>query len=61
MKLKVAVIFGGKSAEHEVSLRSATNIFNAVDRARLIPLLIGVDKNGVWHYIRSFGSKWNFL
>ena len=45
MKLKVAVIFGGKSAEHEVSLRSATNIFNAVDRARLIPLLIGVDKD----------------
>ena len=56
MKLKVAVIFGGKSAEHEVSLRSATNIFNAVDRASLIPLLIGVDKNGVWHYIRSFGK-----
>ena len=40
MKLKVAVIFGGKSAEHEVSLRSATNIFNAVDRARFTPLLI---------------------
>ena len=56
MKLKVAVIFGGKSAEHEVSLRSATNIFNAVDRARFIPLLIGVDKIVVWHYIRSFGK-----
>lgn len=57
MKLKVAVIFGGKSAEHEVSLRSATNIFNAVDRARFTPLLIGVDKNGVWHYNQNYVTE----
>lgn len=61
MKLKVAVIFGGKSAEHEVSLRSATNIFNAVDRARLIPLLIGVDKMVSGIISEALGSKWNFL
>lgn len=39
MKTKVAIIFGGKSAEHEISLKSATNIFNAVDRTKFIPLL----------------------
>lgn len=50
MKLKVAVIFGGKSAEYEVSLKSATNIFNAVDRTKFIPLLIGVGKDGIWYY-----------
>ena len=49
MKLKVAVIFGGKSAEYEVSLKSATNIFNAVDRTKFIPLLIGVGKDGIWY------------
>ena len=31
-KLKIGVLFGGKSAEHEVSLRSAENIFNALDK-----------------------------
>jgi D-alanine-D-alanine ligase len=49
MKPKVAVIFGGPSTEHEVSLQSATNIFNAIDRDLYQPLLTGVDKNGVWH------------
>ena len=37
MKLKVAVIFGGKSAEYEVSLNSETNNFNDVDRTKFIP------------------------
>lgn len=54
MKLKVAVIFGGKSAEHEVSLKSATNIFNAVDRTKFIPLLIGVGKDGIWYYNQNY-------
>ncbi|QJP11137.1 D-alanine--D-alanine ligase [Pseudomonas multiresinivorans] len=48
-KLRVGVIFGGRSAEHEVSLQSAKNIVDALDRERFDPVLIGIDKEGRWH------------
>ncbi|BEV73601.1 MULTISPECIES: D-alanine--D-alanine ligase [unclassified Paludibacterium] len=48
-KLRVGLIFGGQSAEHEVSLQSARNIANAMDPARFDVLLIGIDKQGNWH------------
>lgn len=40
---------GGKSAEHKVSLQSAKNIVNYIDRGKYEPILIAVDKNGVWY------------
>lgn len=45
----VAVICGGPSAEHEVSLQSARNIVNAIDRQRFVVSVIGVDQSGRWH------------
>lgn len=48
-KLRVGIIFGGLGAEHEVSLQSAKNIVDALDRERFEPLLIGIDKQGLWH------------
>jgi D-alanine-D-alanine ligase len=48
-KIRVAVIFGGKSVEHEVSLQSAKNIINALDKKKYEPVLIGIDKTGKWH------------
>lgn len=48
-KLRVGIIFGGKSAEHEVSLQSARNILDALDRERFDVSLIGIDKQGQWH------------
>lgn len=48
-KVRVGVIFGGRSAEHEVSLQSAKNIVDALDRERFEPVLIGIDKEGRWH------------
>ncbi len=48
-KLRVGVIFGGRSAEHEVSLQSAKNILDALDRERFDVTLIGIDKEGHWH------------
>lgn len=48
-KIKVGVIFGGKSAEHEVSLQSAKNIVEAMDKDKYEAVLIGIDKNGKWH------------
>ena len=47
-KTRVGVVFGGKSAEHEVSLQSAQNIIDAMDREKYEIVLIGVDKIGRW-------------
>ncbi|MEK2644215.1 D-alanine--D-alanine ligase family protein [Bdellovibrio sp. BCCA] len=49
MKTVVALIFGGKSAEHEVSLRSAKNIADALDKESFVPVLIGISKEGSWY------------
>src|SRR5699024_5379037 len=40
---------GGKSAEHEVSLQSAKNIVDAIDKEKYEPVLMGIDKEGNWH------------
>ena len=37
-KVRVGIIFGGRSAEHEVSLQSARNIVDALDRTRFEPV-----------------------
>src|SRR5262245_24894235 len=47
-KIKVAIIFGGKSAEHEVSLQSAKSIIAAIDKTKYDIQLIGIDKGGKW-------------
>lgn len=48
-KIRVGVLFGGKSAEHEVSLQSAKNVVEAIDRKRYEVVLIGIDKAGRWY------------
>lgn len=48
-KLRAAILFGGKSAEHEISLISAMNIIKALDRAKYEPMLIGISKSGEWY------------
>lgn len=48
-KLRVGIVFGGKSAEHEVSLQSAKNIVDAMDKSRFEVVLLGIDKQGQWH------------
>ena len=50
-RLTVALLFGGKSPEHEVSFRSAKNIFKALDTDTYTPILIGVSYSGSWHVI----------
>lgn len=47
-KIRVAVIFGGRSAEHEVSLESARNVMAALDPDRYEALPIGISKTGRW-------------
>jgi len=45
---RVGILFGGKSAEHEISLLSAKNIYEAIDKTKFEPVLIGIDKTGRW-------------
>ena len=47
-KLRVAILFGGRSAEHEISLLSARFVLESLDPTRFEPLLVGIDKNGRW-------------
>lgn len=47
-KIRVGIIFGGKSAEHEVSLQSARNVIAALDKNKYEPVLVGIDKQGRW-------------
>ena len=47
-KTRVIILFGGRSAEHEISLLSARNVLHALDRDRFEPVLVGIDKLGRW-------------
>ena len=47
-KLRVGVIFGGRSGEHEVSIRSAQAIVEAIDRRKFEVVPIAITKEGKW-------------
>ena len=47
--MTVAVLFGGKSGEHEVSLVSASSVVRRIDRTKHSLVLIGIAKDGVWY------------
>ena len=48
-RIRVGVVFGGRSAEHEVSLQSARNVLEALDPGKYEPVLLGIDREGRWH------------
>jgi D-alanine-D-alanine ligase len=48
-KLRVAVLYGGRSGEHEVSLRSAASVLQNLDPERFTVVPVGIDKQGRWH------------
>ena len=45
----VVILYGGRSGEHEVSLRSGASVFANLDRTLYNPILIGVDHSGIWY------------
>ena len=47
-KLRIGVLFGGKSSEHDVSLVSARSVMAAIDQSRYDVVPIGVDRDGHW-------------
>ena len=47
-KLRVALLFGGRSAEHEISLVSARNIYRAMDKKKYEVVAVAIDRQGRW-------------
>jgi D-alanine-D-alanine ligase len=47
-KLRVGILFGGRSGEHEVSLLSAASVLNAIDKDKYVVVPIGITKDGRW-------------
>ncbi len=47
-KVRVAIICGGRSSEHQISCVSARGVLDAIDRERFDPVLIGITQNGKW-------------
>jgi len=55
-KIKVGILCGGKSSEHEISCISAAGILSAIDRDRFDPVVIGITKSGKWVLIEDVAS-----
>ncbi len=47
-RLRIGVLYGGRSGEHEVSLASAAAVFANLDRNRYEPVAIRIEKDGRW-------------
>ncbi len=47
-KIKIAILYGGRSVEHGVSINSAKNIFEYIDKEKYEPYPIGISKKGTW-------------
>ena len=48
-KIKIGVLYGGRSGEHDVSLCSAASVFSALDRNKYEVTAIGIDRDGRWY------------
>jgi D-alanine-D-alanine ligase len=48
-KKKVAILYGGRSVEHAVSVNSARNIYEFIDKKLFQPIAIGISKHGQWY------------
>src|SRR5688572_9471629 len=53
MRRRVVVLFGGQSAEHEISVLSARSVLDALDPERVEAISIGVTKDGRWQLMPS--------
>lgn len=56
-KLNVLLLFGGESSEHEVSLSSAQNVYDAIDKQKYIVDLCYIDTDGKWWSVMEFADQ----
>ena len=57
-KVTVGILFGGRSVEHKISLLSAANIIENIDRDRFDVKLIGITQEGKWMFFEQYGMDW---
>ncbi len=58
-KLTVALLFGGKSVEHQISINSAQNIFEYIDKDLFELILIGISPTGDWYLKKSVDGNFD--
>ncbi len=56
-KKKIAILYGGRSVEHGVSINSARNIHQFIDQNLFEPILIGISLKGVWYKTESVSKE----
>ncbi|NLO89895.1 MAG: D-alanine--D-alanine ligase [Clostridia bacterium] len=52
-KIRVGILFGGRSGEHEVSILSAGSVYKALDRDKFEPVAIAISKEGTWYLMED--------
>jgi D-alanine-D-alanine ligase len=57
-KLRVAILFGGPSSEHEISCASAAGVLGAIDRSKYEVIPVGITKAGKWTLAADDADKW---
>jgi D-alanine-D-alanine ligase len=57
MSLNVAILYGGRSVEHGVSINSARNIFQFIDRKKFTPIPIGITQKGKWFHTKTVSKS----
>ena len=57
-KLKIAILFGGCSEEHDVSVKSAMEIASSIDTRRYEPTYVGITRTGVWKLCDGPSADW---
>ena len=57
-RLTIAILFGGCSEEHDVSVKSATEIATSIDPHKYEPIYVGITKSGVWKLCELPSAEW---
>lgn len=57
-RLKIAILFGGCSEEHDVSVKSAAQVASSIDTQKYEPVYIGITRAGIWALCESPSPGW---
>jgi D-alanine--(R)-lactate ligase len=57
-RLTIAILFGGSSEEHDVSVKSAMEIATSIDTQKYEPIYVGITKSGVWKMCEQPSAEW---
>ena len=57
-RLRVAILFGGCSEEHDVSVKSAMEVATSIDACTYEPMYVGITKTGEWRLCERPHARW---